>query len=103
MSDPTKPIDYCAIPHTDQIILSPEGVEEKVVLVEGILITMTQNGKFRVYIMCPNPEHTMHGIGVCDDKVAANKMGMSALAMTVGMELDPINTMRTLLNRAPKS
>lgn len=75
-------------------ILSPEGVEERVVRRFECIITNTQGGKFRVY---QNSGKKREPISVHDTQPEAEEVAAQLIAMSGHMLIDPKGTIMKIL------
>ena len=78
-------------------IMSPEGVEETVILASQTVITLTQGGKYRVYLLgrCNH----VHNMGIfTTEKDAVEHMGM-VLGVEASMVLEPTMMREVILAR----
>jgi len=68
-------------------VMSPEGVEEQVVVASQMIITLTQGGKFRGYLlgMCGH----VHQFGVHDTEALAKQHAGAILSIEGQMLMDP--------------
>lgn len=74
--------DIKALPDINSLILtkgkelmSPEGIEETIIAASTVLVTLTQGGKYRTYLL-GRCDH-VHSTGVyADEKQALEQMGM---------------------------
>lgn len=85
-------------------IISPEGVEERLVKELIVRITLTGGGKYRVYMIVESAEKgglDIHPSSIHDTKDAAEKKAGGMMMVFGGMIIDPVNTLRTVL-RMPK-
>lgn len=89
-------VDFEALIRGSDEIMSPEGVEEKIVYKELLWITLTGGGKFRVYALGSGDRLT--SIGVFDDLDKAKEILAQAMMLAAGLMLDPERTIKTLLS-----
>lgn len=68
-------------------VMSPEGVEEQVVIASQMIITLTQGGKFRGYLLgrCGH----VHQFGVHDTEAQAKQHGGAIMSVEGNMLMDP--------------
>jgi hypothetical protein len=76
------------------VVLSPEGVEEKVVEVRTYQICLTGGGKFRVYYGEKDCRHT---VGIFDDINGARKRLGFIMNMNGAMIVRPDETIQMIL------
>lgn len=82
----------------ENIIISPEGTEERIEQEDIFRITLTQGGKFRLYhIIMRGGKRKESAISVHDNKDEAKKSLASGMMIHGGLELDPKNTIAMLL------
>lgn len=77
-------------------IVSPEGIEERVVNELVGRITLTGGGKYRIYIGISEPEE-MRSIAVADTEDEAKKKLGGALMMWGGLLVDPKRALAAIL------
>lgn len=96
---PTPDIKSLLLPKGKEL-MSPEGVEEQVVLASQVFITMTQGGKYRVYLLgrCNH----VHNMGVCDTEAAAKELMGTACSIEGFMILEPDMAREVMLARLSK-
>lgn len=80
-------------------IISPEGVEERVISEDIYRITMTGGGKYRIY---HSSGGKLHSIGVLDTREEAEKKLGTGMLMHGGLLVAPKKTMELLLSSMTK-
>lgn len=80
-------------------IMSPEGVEERVHLINGGYVTLTQGGKYRVYITNGKVTSTVR---IVDTPSEAERTLLEAVAMQAMACIDPRGFIETMLGKSPK-
>ena len=75
-------------------VLSPEGVEERVVHEEGFRVTLTAGGKYRIYMLCDGDPKPM---GIEEDLEAAKKHGAGPTMLRAMMTLDRKKGVETIV------
>ena len=95
MTDPFNVADL-APPKAETEVLSPEGVEERVVFEEGFRITLTGGGKHRVYHLQRGKEP--EAMTICDTLEEAKKHLAKMFAIKGMLTIDPKRTIDALFS-----
>lgn len=80
-------------------VMSPEGIEERVHLLNGGYVTLTQGGKYRVYITNGKVTSTVR---IIDTPSEAERTLLEAVAMQAMARIDPKGFIETMLGKSPK-
>lgn len=80
-------------------VMSPEGIEERVHLLNGGYVTLTQGGKYRVYIANGKMTAT---VKIVDTPSEAERALLEAVAMQAMAHIDPRGFIETMLGKSPK-
>lgn len=81
-------------------IISPEGVEERVIEEQGVRVTLTGWGKYRVYLTSSDK---VTSVRILDTKEEARKEAGMLLAVVGGFLSDPARMIDALLGGIAKS
>lgn len=99
MSDRQKGYPYAKdfLKTVEREVISPEGVEERVVAEYRVEVRLTGGGKYRVYSWDGKEMTPPVGVKVCDDLDTACASVMVGLSMLALLANDPIETMLHVL------
>lgn len=77
-------------------VMSPEGIEERVHLLNGGYVTLTQGGKYRVYI---TNDKTTFTIKIVDTPAEAERALFGCVAMQAMACIDPKGFIEAMLGK----